>query len=279
MGSKMQTVNPNVFDYADFRVFLKETYEYRKNADSKFSQRFITRQVGASSAGWFADIIQGRIALTGAYMMKLIRLLKLDSEESEYFQLLVMYEQAGSTEEKNLYIGKMIAMKRVNPSIISKEQFEFYSMWYISAVRELLINYDFIDDYSTLSKKLSPAITIKEAKHAILVLRKLGMIEPDGKNFLKPGEPVIKKDSSFKSVHWANFMKSSMELGLGALDRYNKEDRDISSVTVSLSSETYQNACKEIKRLRQKLLSMALNDKKGDKVYQCNVQFFPVAGN
>jgi uncharacterized protein (TIGR02147 family) len=71
----------------------------------------------------------------------------------------------------------------------------------------------------------------------------------------------------------------NMELGLGALDRYNKEERDISSVTVSLSSETYQNACKEIKRLRQKLLSMSLNDKKGEKVYQCNVQFFPVAGN
>jgi uncharacterized protein (TIGR02147 family) len=266
----------SIFDYAEFRRFLSEYYAHAKSKDRKFSQRYIARQVGASSGGWFADIVQGRISLTGTYMVRLAKLLGLDAEERDYFELLVSYDQAGSLEEKNIYLGKIMSCKRINPAIVSREQFEFYSNWYISAIRELLFTYDFKDDYKALAKELNPPITAQQAKHAVKVLQKLGFVEPDGKLYLRPCDTIIKKDSTFKSVYWANFMKANMELAVEALDRYGKDDRDISAVTMSFSQEAYPQACEEIKKLRRKLLVLAQNDKARGAVYQCNVQLFPL---
>jgi uncharacterized protein (TIGR02147 family) len=222
-------------------------------------------------------LVGARINLTGAYLLKLAKLFKLTAREINYFEVLVGYDQAGSLDEKNAFMEKMMSFKELNTSIVNKDQFAFYSTWYVPAIRELLFCYDFKDDYKALAKKLSPPISQQQAKKAIEILKSLGFIKAEKSGYLKPCDPIIKKDPHFKSLHWANFMRANMELGIQALDRYKKESRDISAVTVCLSKEGQNRASEEIAELRKKLLAISEQDKNRNNVFQCNIQLFPLA--
>ena len=267
---------PDVHEYADFREYLKDLFSHFKTSDKRFSHRFIADKVRASSTGWFSDIISGRITLTGAFIPRIMKVMKLSPAESDYFKLLVLCNQASSLDEKNMYLEALLSVCKSRSKVISKEQFAYYSKWYYPAIRELLFYLDFKDDYQKLAKLLNPPIRHTEAKNAIAMLCDLDLIAPDARGFLKPRDSIVKKDTSFKSIHWANYQKAALELSSEAIERFTKEDRDISSVIVCLSKESMEEAKNEIKKLRKKLLVLSESDSKRNRVFQCNVQLFPV---
>lgn len=79
-----------------------------------------------------------------------------------------------------------------------------------------------------------------------------------------------------------------MELGLGALDHFPKEERDISALTVSLSEESFQTVQDDLKALRQKMIQLSEKDNKkfwdvlkkdSRRIYQCVFEVFPATKN
>src|SRR5689334_25413623 len=113
MAVTMTTASVNIFAYTDFRLYLGDYYRARKEEDKKFSHRFIQEKIGAGSPGWFADLVKGRGTLSRNHLVALAKLLKLARNETDYFEAMVDYAQAGSHEEKNRYFQKMLSFKEV----------------------------------------------------------------------------------------------------------------------------------------------------------------------
>jgi len=273
----MSIKKPDIYTYTDFRCYLKDLHAFQKNGDKKFSHRFIASKVRASSTGWFSDVLSGRINLTATYITRLLSVFKLPDEEAEYFRALVDCNQSSSLEEKNRYLELLLEGKKHGAKVVSKEQFAYYSTWYIPVIRELLFFYDFNGDYKKLAQTVRPAIRVAEARNAIEILKELQFVASDSRGFLKPKDAILRKETSFKSIHWANFQKSAVNLAAEAIDLFSKEERDISSVLVSLSPETLEIAREEVIHLRKKLLKLSEADKKRNTVYQCNIQLFPTS--
>ena len=273
----MPAALPNIFMYTDFRVYLGDFYQARKVQDRKFSHRFIADKVNSGSSGWFADVLKGRLNLAGPQLLPLARLLQLKPSEVDYFEALVGYGQAGSLEEKTRFFQKMLAFKEVRTDMVGFDKLEFYGRWYHSALRELLFFYPFRGDYAALARKLSPPIRQAEARESVELLERLGFVEPNAIGGYKAREATLKKDPSFPSVVMANFLKANMELAIDALDRYSKDERDVSALTISLSDEAFQKVKEEIRALRKRILALTEVDVAPSKVYQCNFQFFPMS--
>ena len=273
----MQKNPPRVFDYTDFRAFLAEFYRLEKERNPKFSHRFIQEKVGAASAGWFADLVKARINLTGTFLLRLLTLLDLNRSESQYFESLVQYDQASSFEDKTRWMERLRSFKEIKADLVGQDKFEYYSKWYYAAIRELLFLHDFRGDYRVLAQALNPAIRPKQAREAIALLERLEFIRTDEAGRYRPSAPILKKDTAFKSLHLTAFLRANMQLGMEALDRFDRDDRDISSLALVLSEESFRNAKEEIKALRKKLLAWSEKPKAGGKVYQCNFQVFPVS--
>lgn len=268
---------PIVFDYVNYRKFFHDTYLYLKSIDKKYSHRYITQKVSASSNGWLADIISGRINITPTFVIRIAKLFGLKQREQNFLENIIGYAHAGSIDEREMYLQKIMSCKEIKTSIILKDQFKFYSTWYIPAIREHLFKYNFTNDYAELANKLNPKITIAEAKKAIKILVATKLIKKTSNGFYKPIDPVIKKDNNFKSIYWYLYMKSNINLSLEALSRFPKrEERNISAVTMMLSEEGLQKASECIDGLRKELLKISEEDRKKDKVYQCNIQLFPL---
>jgi uncharacterized protein (TIGR02147 family) len=266
----------DVFAYADFRLYLREYHARRKAKEPKFSHRYIAAQVKATSAGWFADLINGRTNLSGNHMVRLVALLGLKEFESEYFTTLVRYDQAGSMEEKVQHYRKLTAIKGVKPELVGKDRFDFYSEWFHGVIRELLFFYDFNGDPAALGKRLIPGIGALEARKSLRLLESLGFIKkgPSGRYVATPA--TLKKDPAFKTLHLDSYFKANIRLGAESLETVPKEERDISAMTLPLSRAAFGKAKEEIRALRNRLLALTEADPDPERVYQCNFHIFPV---
>lgn len=196
----MPRADISIYDYRDYRTFLKDAQASLKKSAGKYSHRFIAEKVGASSAGWFSNVVSGRISLTGSYRVKLAHFLELTTHESDYFDYLVGYEQASTIEEKRIISQKIISHKGIKPKVIGKDQFEFYSHWYISAIRELLFIYDFTGNFKELSQMLIPQISVSEARGAVKLLTDMNILITHKHKYLQKLGLLIKKRGALKEL-------------------------------------------------------------------------------
>jgi uncharacterized protein (TIGR02147 family) len=274
-GNTMQ--KPVIFDYIDYRQFLEAIYKYFKSEKPAFSYRFIAQYTGASSSGWFPNIIRGRINLTRNYIVKLAQLIDLSARETEYFEILIDYNQAGNFEEKSILLEQLRVIRGIRPVLLKQEHLAFLSKWYISAIRELFFILKFRNDYKTLAEMILPNLQIAEVEDAVSILQSIGLIKKDNMGYFHPCDSIIKKDPSIKTDLWTIYMKSKIALGLDAIDRYPKGERDFSEVYMSLSEKGFEEACQEIEKLRKKLLIISDRDKNRNRVFQCAIQLFPLS--
>ncbi len=275
--SGMDKERVDIFKFLDYRDFIRAYYQNEKAKNKKFSHRFVANQIGASSSGWFSDLIKGRNKIKGAYFSKMCELLRLNAREIEYFEALIAFDEAVTLNEKNRLFIRILGFREINPSLIGEDKFEFYHKWFYSAIRELLTIYDFNENCKVLGKQLMPPISEKEAKTAILLLEKLGMITKDKRGNFRPTSAVIQKDKSVRSFYLGNLLKRQMELAAEALDRFPKEERDISSLTFCFPSGELDELKQELKLLRKKVLRKSENFKAPDRAFQLNLQLFPIS--
>jgi uncharacterized protein (TIGR02147 family) len=270
---------PNIFDYTDYRKFLQDYYDEAHKTNPRFSHRYFAMKAGFTSTGLFSNILSGRRNLTGCLILKFSKALKLKKKEGAYFENLVFFNQAKSFEEKNKFYERMLDLSPLRIQVVNRDRYEFYSQWWYSAVRELLYFFPFKDDYQALAKKLNPPVRPDQAKKAVKTLEKLGLIKRNKKGFYEQTASLITTDKEHeKSMHVANFQKATMQLAIDALDRHAKDVRDISTLTLTLSKESFDKAKTEIEALQNRLLKMAEDEKTVDRVYQVNFQVFPLSG-
>ena len=275
----MKHILPDVSVYSDFRAFLKDCYAMLKTHDPKFSHRYFGKKAGYGSSSYFAEVLSGRRNLTPTGALRLAKALELGKDDQEFFVHLVDFNQAGSLEVKNLHYAKMLAMGRINLAIIARDKYEYFSKWYYAALRELLYFHPWDGDFKALGRKLNPSVPAAQVKKAVHLLEKLGMIHQDASGRYRHSAALISTDDLGASLHVENFQVETMKLGIEALERYPKEERDISTLTATLSRASSEKVKSALRELRQRVMAMAEGDQEVDRVMQLNIQLFPLTRN
>lgn len=267
----------NIFEYSDYRRYLKDYYEARKSKEPQFTYRFIAECVGFKSAGHFTQIIKGLINLSSSMVAGFIDFLNLNKKEADYFELLVRFDQAKTHAEKRRYFEQMAKFRELKIVTLDPLQYEYYDNWYYVAVREVLSYYPFKGDYGALAKKVKPSISPREAKKAIALLERLGLIKKESDGFYKKTSAAVSAVPLGGSIAITNQALQTMRLAQEALDRFPKELRNVSGVAFSVSQKTFEDIQEEIRNFRKKILTLAQADSNPDAVYQFNIQLFPLS--
>ncbi|MGD9201403.1 MAG: TIGR02147 family protein [Chitinispirillia bacterium] len=268
----------SIFEYTDYRKFLDDFQIEQRKINYAFSHRYFAQKAGFTSTGLFSNILKGRRNLTPTLINGFSKAMKLSKKEKEYFGSLVQFNQASTLEEKNRYYERMLQISPLKVEIIDSNRHEFYSCWWFSAIRELLYYYRFKDDYSVLAQKLDPPIRVDQAKKAIKTLEKLCMIEKDADGYYRQTAKVITTGEDYvRSLQVENFQAASIDLARQSLDRHSKELRDISTLTLTLSEESFRKIKLEIAALQNRILKIAEADEAVNSVYQINFQVFPLS--
>jgi uncharacterized protein (TIGR02147 family) len=270
---------PDIFSYLDYRKFLLDLYAERKAKARYFSYRYLAQKTGLKSVGFFTWVLQGKRNLSPRLVLKFAEAFKLNKQETGYFELLVSYNQARSHEEKKHYFDKIASQKRATAKVVDPDQYEFYAKWYYSALREALGVQPFKDDFARLGKSLIPPISATEAKRSVELLEKLGLIEKDDEGRYHRKDSTLTTGENWRSLAVTHFQLQSLDLARQAMDRFSKTERDISTLTLSCSAETFARIREKLKGWRQELAELVKNDPRPEGVYQLNFQAFPLSRN
>jgi len=271
-----------IFDYTEYRNYLDDYYKDQKSHNPHFSYRYFASRARISSIGLYKDVVNGKISLSRRAISKFSEAMGHSKREADYFEAMVFFTDATTVEERRLYFERMMACHESKARIIDASHYEYYSQWYYSALRALLSFYLFNGtDFAVLAKKLSPTIKTEQAKKAIEVLDRLGIIKKNVTGYYEPCDQIITtgalhNDRQVKALSIVNFQKNLLTLAAEAFNRYSDRQMDMSTITVSVSKETRQLIKEEAAAFRKKVMSMAENDKTPESVYQLNCQFFPL---
>jgi uncharacterized protein (TIGR02147 family) len=266
-----------VFDFTDYRLFMKAYYQFQKQNNPAFSHRYFALRAKVNSSGFYKNVMDGKRSLGRSLIVRFAEAMELRKKESDYFENMVYFSEAKTVEEKRTYFERMMALRKLDAYLVQSSQFEFYSKWYYSAIRELIGLIRFKDDYAALGRLLDPPIRPDQAEKAIKVLEGLKFIAKDEKGIYRQSQNHITTGSEVESLNVANYQIACMDLAKEAIDRHEAANRDMSTLTLSLSKPAFEAMKEEIIAFRKKLLAMEKQFPKADRVYQLNTHFFPLS--
>jgi uncharacterized protein (TIGR02147 family) len=261
-----------VFEYTNYRLFLKEYYEERKEKDG-FTYRDFSKLTGMNSTSWLLHLIKGSKNLSEETVARVAKALKLNKAETEYFQMMVPFTQARTNGVKDHYYQRMLGLKRkLKIAKIGEEQYDYYLKWYHPVIRSLVSKLDFGEDFAMLARCLLPPIPARDAKKSV----KLGLIARGKDGKWAQNSAAISTGDEVSSLSIINYHKQVSRLAEGAHDISTKEERDISALTLGVGEEDFKAIKARIQAFRKEIMDMAMASHAPDRVYQLNFQLFPV---
>lgn len=268
----------NIFDYLDYRDYLKAYYDYHKKNDGRFSHRVMCRKMGFTSPNFLKMVIDKERNIGRSSIQKIITGLELKKKEAEYFSYLVYFIKAKTRVEKNYYYGQISALRTKKViSTIQKDQFRYYGNWYNIVIRELINNQPINVDYAELAKRVVPPVLPKQVKKSIQLLEELKLIKRTKDGRFVQSDPLINTGNEVESLLLKNFHDRMIELARLSLEQFPSEKREISSCTVKISEKGFKLLKTRLQEFREEILQIVKEDVDVDRVAQVNFQLFPLS--
>ena len=276
----MNKISDDIFSYEDYREFLKDFFSEQKRLKTIFSYRYFASKSGFSSASFLVYILKGERNLSLKSIQKFLTGLNLKGKPARYFETLVLYNQTDSTKEKKELYNKLKKLRsNTKFSKLNKAQYSLYDEWYYQVIRELVVLSDWDNDYKKLSKLVRPHITEQEAKGAVETLETIGLIEKKDGKFVQTNSTITAEGTPSFIIK-----KTRAELiqkGAEAAEVMTPKERYIAGTTLSVGEKAYNEITKLLDDVRANISKIAIDEdvENIEKVYQLNLQIFPVSQN
>lgn len=279
---------PSVEDYIDFRALLADFFAYKQEltkADLRpYSYSMFSAAADIKSPNYLRMIIDGRRNLSEEMMVKFARAMGMNKAQTEEFKLLVRFGQESEPGRRNIFLKDLSEFRfrrKVSAGEIdsaSLERFPNWIGWMLYAILDLEVK-DFSP--SSLRELLRGKASADEIQDALANLIKLNRVEVD------PESGVIRKKKlgaeSQEEVPVAlvrNLQSQLMYLGLESLFQDSGTEREFGTATLALTQAEFDELRLHLRKFRKQVQlenDLKRETSKGTRVYQLNLQLFPVS--
>ena len=159
----------SVYDYMDYRRFLKESFLEQKQKRASFSFRSFNRRAGIKSSGFLKLVIDGKRNLAEDGIRMLAKGFDLSEDEQRYFEVLVRFNQAKNNEEKDRYFQELSQNKKfLAAKPLTAAQYRLFSHWfYVAILESIRIETEETKSVEWVHRTVHPQISIKLIKRAV----------------------------------------------------------------------------------------------------------------
>ena len=265
----------DVFRFRDYREFLAAFYAHAKAAGSSY--RGFARAAGLGAPNYLKLVIDGKRNLSKEMAGRFASACRLNAESTEYFELLVAFNQADNDAERNVLHERLSRFARFRSAQrLDVAQHEYHSSWFIPVVRELVSCPGFVEDAAWIAAQLEPAISEQEALHALDVLERLGLLERGENGQLLQASRAVTTGQQASGLHIRNYHAEVLQRAIRAMHEIPAEERYISALTLSSSAATWAEVMRRVIAFRQELVALCDADPAPSRVVQLNLQLFPL---
>ena len=269
-------VEPDVLQYTNYRVYLRDYYEFKKKTVPAFSLRFFAEKAGLSSHAHLKLTIDGKRNITKNTVVKLIHGLGLQNQRAAYFESLVFFNQAQTDADKQVYYAQLLkASPRSKLHKMDEAQFRIFREWHHSAILEMVALKDFRPIPDWISKRLGGLVTPAQVTDSLKLLVELGLLVKTANGF-RQRDPLITTDDEVRNMMVKMYHLQMLKLSATMLSDLPAKQRDISALTFSIRREDFPNLKKHLQLMRKELLDFSAKAGEAEDVVQINIQLYPL---
>jgi len=278
---------PAIAAYTDFRQYLSDYYEFkrRETAGSVRPYSYATFSASADirSPNYLKMIIEGQRNLSSEMVKKFAKALQLSKEELEEFQALVLYGQATDPMLRNQYLkalSELRAHRQLRDGEIKQEAWEKIPNWITWVLYALADQKDARFDYDRLFEQLKGKALKEDIRKSLAKLIESGelVVDPETGD-IKKGRELMSGSEDVPVALVRKLQSELIYLGLESLYQDDPHDREFGAMTVALTETEFEQLKFELRQLRKrwfKDVSVKRKQSKGDRVFQMNIQLFPL---
>lgn len=283
----LSAVLPRVGMYTDYRRYLREYYEYRreisKNELRPYSYATFAAGADIKSPNYLKLIIDGQRNLSTEMARKFAKGLALTREEVDEFIALVDFTQAVEPIERNRYL-KVLADIRVRQQLKSGEinaaTWEKVPGWVTWALYALVdqkgVQFTAQELFDVLRGRARP----EEIRRSLERLLESGeLVKNPETGEISRGRELMSGSENVPVALVRKLQAELIYLGLESLFQDQPQDREFGAQTLALTETEFEQLKFELRQFRKRWLKdVSVNRKtaKGDRVFQLNIQLFPV---
>jgi uncharacterized protein (TIGR02147 family) len=268
----------HIFEYLDFRQFLRDFYSAQKLKSRAFSHRAFSKRAGLSSSNYLSLVMKGQRDLSSEMAPRFAKACGLAKREADFFCDLVAYGQAKTTEEKQRWHERLARFRKFREAHrLVGEQTAYHANWYMPAVRELATLAAFEEDPHWIAATLEPPISERQALEALATLEKLGLLQRNRAGKLQQAQALVTTGPGPLGHQIFVYHQGMLDLAKRALDHLPRDQRDISSLTLCVAESTLPILKERLREFRRELLQLAELEPAPERVVQLNFQMFPLS--
>ena len=258
--------------------YLRSLYFHLKKHIDPYTWPLFANDLGFSPSNIIQHFVKGRRPLTEKSADRTILSLKMKGLERRYFLKLVEYENAkNGVEAEASFRDLLIIKEKIIPKQIDKDLLSYYSVWQNIVISEMIQIGNFDDDYHAMTKFLAFDFHPEKLKNSLDLLKRLGIIYFDAnKKLWKRTKKNLSTGHEATGHAVAHFHQSALDNAKKSISVIARDQRDFSSSTLCLTQDQFQKIKMMIHQFQSQALSEEDFSKNPDKVYQLNIQFFPV---
>ena len=237
---------------------LKNEFKQRADRNSQYSLRAFAKSLKMHSSTLSA-ILNKKRRITPAQAQKILNELNLDHSEKKRILLEMLQEKSASTE--------------ASFEKLDEAAFQVVSGWEHFALLACLDLDSSEKSTEQLAQKMklpfSLTVEALERLHKLgLVLRREDHWQTTGKSFTTTNEVP---SSALRKTH-----REYIHKALDSLQKHSVDERDITGISMAISTKKLASAKKMIAAFRRELAEHLESDPK-DEVYRLNIQLFPLS--
>jgi len=267
----------NIFEYLDYRAFLKAFYSSKKCQNTQFSYTLWGKEAGINNRSYLRLVISGHRNLTDDGIKKVLPTLGLRKIEQNYFIGLVKFNQASTIDEKE---REFIACKQLSLKItrVVFDTYAFLSSHWYPKIQVILGLGDIDRCANSIAKMIG--LPISEVNNYLRALEEQGIAECIEGQWITKNKNFYVNDDQCGNFAIQSFHRKSLEIATNAIDK-DPNERYFNSVLFALSQEEYESLNFELSSFTDQLLAKYANASNGKekKIYQINVNNIPVSNS
>jgi uncharacterized protein (TIGR02147 family) len=285
--STSSIASPVLSDYMNYRQFLAAYYKYKKNATRgslrTYNYAVFSAAANIKSPNYLKMIIEGKRNLSDEMIGKFGKALGFMKEQTEEFRLLVHYTQATDPADRNFFLKKLSEFRvacKLKSGEIDRKTWEKVPNWVAWIVYAMADQEGVTFDTAALKKILRGKASEDEIENAVNTLLSSGEIHKDDKTGeLRKSRNLIESPEEIPVALVRKLQSQLMYLGLESLFQDQPTEREFGTLTLSLTKNEFEEIKFKLRQMRKALHkdnSIARMKSKGERVYQLNLQLFPV---
>jgi uncharacterized protein (TIGR02147 family) len=267
---------PRLLQYLDYRAFLADYCEWRRQADAGFSQRVFAKEADLppSSSSLLPAVLKGRRNLSQNLRVKFSKALKLPEREANYFDLLVQFNQAKGMAEKNFFFTQLSKFRASRAHVLQENQFEFFSKWYYSAVRNFFSMETRERNPAAIAARLFPEVAPEQVEDAIRLLLSLELIKKTANGYTVTEKHIsTPKDVQARAAR--EYMLELTRMSQEILDKTPAALRQYNALMFTVSTQGFETVKERIRSFLEELREILDRDQNEDRIYSLTLQLFP----